>query len=68
METVSLDSHALFCGLEDYEFKNCSCVPEDRNQAPLARKLFRITLIIQAHVAFIILLHWKRIHTQAEVY
>lgn len=37
METVFIDSHVLFCGLEDCEFKNCSCVSEDRNQTPLAR-------------------------------
>lgn len=61
MGTVFLDSHALFCALEDYAIKNCSCRSEDKNQAPLARKLFRITLIIQAHMAFIILLS-----TQAE--
>lgn len=68
MQTVSLDSHALLCALEDHAIQNCSCRSEDKNQAALARKLFRMTLTIQIHTAFIILFHWKRIRAQAEVY
>lgn len=67
MQTVFLDSHALFCAPEDCAIKNCYYRPEDRNQAPLGRKLFRMTLIFQAHMAFVILFHWKTICTQAEV-